>query len=85
VPTSALRFGTNRAPACGVLKRGGSWKEGLNLHRGARFIFYGLIWFDLVRLAPKDIGSGVWLYLARLGWMGLDYQRVAECAEFLLR
>jgi len=26
VPTSALRFGRNRAPACGVLKRGGSWK-----------------------------------------------------------
>jgi hypothetical protein len=51
-----------RAPACGVLKRGGSWEEGLNLLRGARFIFYGLIWFDLVRLAPKDIGSGIWLY-----------------------
>jgi hypothetical protein len=40
-----------------------------------------LIWFDLVRLAPKVIGSGVWLYQARLGWMRLDYQGVAERAR----
>jgi hypothetical protein len=55
--------------------------RGLNLPRGARFIFYALIWFDLVRLAPKVIGSSVRLYQARLGWMELDYQGVAERAE----
>jgi hypothetical protein len=43
--------------------------------------FYGLIWFDLVRLAPKAIGSSVWLYQARLGWIGLDYQGVSPNAE----
>jgi hypothetical protein len=42
---------------------------------------YGLIWFDLVRLAPKAIGRGVWLYQARLGWIGLDYQGVSPSAE----
>jgi hypothetical protein len=74
--------GSTGAHAVPLLLHSGMLQDSLREASGSAFGCavqnFGLIWFDLVRVASKAIDSSCWLYQSRLGWMGLDYQCVSH-------